>query len=356
MTEAASAIPFSPMRWEGPGLRLLDQTCLPTAEVWIDCETPEDVAGAIRRLAVRGAPAIGVAAAYGLVLGLRTVSDPARLAARFAEVSELLQSTRPTAVNLRWALERGREVFDRHRASGPLALAAALLDSARALHEADYRGNLAIGEHGAALFAAGDRVLTHCNTGSLATAGYGTALGVIQSAWAAGRLSQVWVDETRPLLQGARLTAWELQRLGIPFRLLPDSNAGALMARGWVDRVVVGADRIAANGDTANKIGTYTVAVLAQRHGVPFYVAAPLSTIDPRTPTGAEIPIEERGAGEVTEVFGRQVAPPATEVLNFAFDVTPAELIAAIITETGVLRPPYGPSIAAAFAGQPARG
>jgi methylthioribose-1-phosphate isomerase len=356
MTDAASAIPFSPMRWAGPGLRLLDQTRLPAEEVWIDCETPEDVAGAIRRLAVRGAPAIGVAAAYGLVLGLRTVGDRAGLAARFAEVAELLGSTRPTAVNLRWALERGRQVFELHRAHEPRVLTQALLDSARALHEADYRGNLAIGEHGAALFAAGDRVLTHCNTGSLATAGYGTALGVIQSAWNAGRLSQVWVDETRPLLQGARLTAWELQRLGIPFRLLPDSNAGALMARGWVDRVVVGADRIAANGDTANKIGTYTVAVLAQRHGVPFYVAAPLSTIDPRTPTGAEIPIEERGAGEVTEVFGRRVAPAATEVLNFAFDVTPAELIAAIVTEVGVLLPPYGPSIAAALAGQPAGG
>jgi methylthioribose-1-phosphate isomerase len=204
-----------------------------------------------------------------------------------------------------------------------------------------------MGEHGAALFAAGTRVLTHCNTGALATAGYGTALGVIQSSWRRGLVEMVWVDETRPLLQGARLTAWELQRLGIPFRLVTDSSAGALMARGLVDRIVVGADRIAANGDTANKIGTYTVAVLARRHGVPFYVAAPLSTIDPDTATGADIPIEERQPGEVTEVFGTRVAPEATPALNFAFDVTPNELITAIITDAGVLEPPYKESIAA---------
>jgi methylthioribose-1-phosphate isomerase len=341
--------PFSPLRWEGPGLRLLDQTRLPTAEVWIDCETPESVADAIRRLAVRGAPAIGVAAAFGLVLGLRSESDPELLAARFDEVSGLLGGTRPTAVNLRWALERGRAVFERHLALGPEGVCAALLDWAHALHADDVRCNQAIGEHGAALFAPGDRVLTHCNTGGLATAGYGTALGVITSAWRDGKVSQVWVDETRPLLQGARLTTWELQRLGIPFRLLPDSNAGALLARGMVERVVVGADRIAANGDTANKIGTYTVAVLAQRHGVPFYVAAPLSTIDARTATGADIPIEERQGEEVTSVFGTRVAPQGTEAVNFAFDVTPSELISAIVTEVGVLRPPYTESIAQAL-------
>ena len=340
---------FSPMRWEGPGLRLLEQTRLPVEEVWIDCETPEQVADAIRRLAVRGAPAIGVAAAYGLVLGLRTEGDPARLAGRFEEVSGLLGSTRPTAVNLRWALERGRKVFEENVGKGPEGVTAALLDWARELHAEDVRVNRRMGDHGAALFAQGSRVLTHCNAGALATAGYGTALGVIQSAWRDGKVGQVWVDETRPLLQGARLTAWELKKLGIPFRLVTDNSAGTLMAQGLVDGIVVGADRIAANGDTANKIGTYTVAVLAHRHKVPFYVAAPLSTIDRATPNGAAIPIEERKSIEVTEVFGTRVAPDDTSALNFAFDVTPAELITAIITEAGVLRPPYERSIAEAF-------
>ncbi|HEV7504233.1 MAG TPA: S-methyl-5-thioribose-1-phosphate isomerase [Thermoanaerobaculia bacterium] len=337
------------MRWEGPGLRLLDQTRLPVEEVWMDCETPEQVADAIRRLAVRGAPAIGVAAAYGLVLGIRTVQDPGHLAGRFEEVLELLGSTRPTAVNLRWALEKGRKVFTDTAPGGPEAATKALLAWAGELHAEDVRINRRIGGHGAALFAEGSRVLTHCNTGSLATAGYGTALGVIQSAWGEGRVAQVWVDETRPLLQGARLTAWELKRLGIPFRLVTDSSAGALMSQGLVDGIVVGADRIAANGDTANKIGTYTVAVLAHRHKVPFYVAAPLSTIDRATPNGAAIPIEERKPLEVTEVFGTRVAPEDTQAVNFAFDVTPAELITAIITEVGVLRAPYEHSIAAAF-------
>ncbi|HKV09864.1 MAG TPA: S-methyl-5-thioribose-1-phosphate isomerase, partial [Thermoanaerobaculia bacterium] len=332
--------------------RLLDQTRLPVEEVWMDCETPEQVADAIRRLAVRGAPAIGVSAAYGLVLGMRTVRNPEELAGWFAEVSELLGSTRPTAVNLRWALERGRKVCEGTALRGPEAVSAtvaALLDWARELHAEDVRVNRRIGEHGAALFAPGVRVLTHCNTCGLATAGYGTALGVITSAWRDGKVEKVWVDETRPLLQGARLTSWELKKLGIPFRLVTDNSAGALMAQGLVDRIVVGADRIAANGDTANKIGTYTVAVLAHRHKVPFYVAAPLSTIDRATPTGAQIPIEERQAVEVTEVFGTRVAPDDTLALNFAFDVTPAELITAIITEAGVLEPPYERSIAAAF-------
>jgi methylthioribose-1-phosphate isomerase len=344
---------FSPMRWADGNLQLLDQTRLPVEETWLDCATPEQVAAAIRRLAVRGAPAIGVAAAYGLVLGMRTVRDPGAhtdLIARFDEVSDLLGSTRPTAVNLRWALERGRKVFAAAAPGGPEAVTRALLDWARELHAEDVRINRRIGEHGAALFAPGSRVLTHCNAGALATAGYGTALGVIQSAWRDGKVGMVWVDETRPLLQGARLTAWELKRLGIPFRLATDSSAGTLMAQGLVDRIVVGADRIAANGDTANKIGTYTVAVLAHRHRVPFYVAAPLSTIDRDTPDGAAIPIEQRDAGEVTEVFGTQIAPEETPAVNFAFDVTPHDLITAIVTEVGVLEPPYTESIAAAFA------
>ncbi|HEX5719761.1 MAG TPA: S-methyl-5-thioribose-1-phosphate isomerase [Thermoanaerobaculia bacterium] len=331
---------FTPIRWRQDTLQLLDQTRLPVEETWLDCDTPEQVADAIRCLAVRGAPAIGVAAAYGLVLG----SD------RFDEVSKLLGSTRPTAVNLRWALDRGRQVYERNRDRGSEATRQALLDWAHELHAEDVRVNRRIGEHGAELFAPGVRVLTHCNTGALATAGHGTALGIIQSAWDIGRVGMVWVDETRPLLQGARLTSWELKRLGIPFRLVTDSSAGTLMAQGLVDRIVVGADRIAANGDTANKIGTYTVAVLAHRHGVPFYVAAPLSTVDRNTPNGAAIPIEERQGVEVTEVFGTKVAPDDTQVMNFAFDVTPAELITAIVTEAGVLKPPYEKSIAEAFA------
>jgi len=352
------ADPFSPLRWSGAALELLDQTRLPAEEVWLTCHEPEEVAGAIRRLAVRGAPAIGVAAAYGLVLGLRGIADPALLAPRFEEVSTLLATTRPTAVNLRWALSRGRRVFEEALATdpgapnapgAPGAVAEALLAWAHELRAEDLAANLRMGEHGADLFAAGDRVLTHCNAGALATAGYGTALGVIQSSWRRGRVEMVWVDETRPLLQGARLTAWELKRLGIPFRLVTDSSAGSLMSQGMVDRIVVGADRIAANGDTANKIGTYAVAALAKRHGIPFYVAAPLSTIDRATATGADIPIEERGGLEVTEVLGQSIAPAGTEALNFAFDVTPHDLIAAIITEVGVLKPPFGDSIAAAF-------
>ncbi len=334
---------FAPLRWRDGRLELLDQTLLPAEERWLACRTPAEVAAAIRRLAVRGAPAIGVAAAYGLVLGVAGAATAEEARRAFAAAHDLLLATRPTAVNLRWALERGRAVF---------AAGGDLLAWARALQTADVAANRRIGEHGRALFAKGDRVLTHCNAGALATAGYGTAVGVIRAAWEAGCVAQVWVDETRPLLQGARLTAWELERLGVPFRLITDSSAGALMARGLVERIVVGADRIAANGDTANKIGTYTVAVLAARHRVPFYVAAPLSTIDPRTPDGAAIPIEERAASEVTGMLGARTAPEATEVLNLAFDVTPAELITAIVTDAGVLLPPYGESIAAALASE----
>lgn len=341
---------FSPIAWRQGTLHLLDQTVLPREETWLRCETPEQVAAAIRRLSVRGAPAIGVAAAYGLVVGLAGVDDPAHLDRRFDEVSALLASTRPTAVNLTWALALGRAVFEALRGKDPATVRAALLDWADELHRRDIETNRRIGGHGAARFAAGDRVLTHCNAGGLATAGYGTAVGVLTACHEQGRLAQVWVDETRPLLQGARLTAWELERLAIPYRLVTDSSVGALMARGQVDRVVVGADRIAANGDTANKIGTYTVAVLAHRHGVPFYVAAPLSTIDRETPSGDAIPIEERDVREVTEVFGTRVAPEETLATNIAFDVTPAELISGLITEVGVLEAPFDRSIAEAFA------
>jgi methylthioribose-1-phosphate isomerase len=340
------------LRWRDGALELIDQTLLPTEETWIRCTRVEDVADAIYRLAVRGAPAIGVAAAYGLVVGLLEVKEAAQLRPRFDAVYAILLATRPTAVNLSWALKRGRKVFDQVEGQSPEAVRQHLLAWAKELHRQDLETNLAIGRHGATLFQAGDRVLTHCNAGALATAGYGTAVGVITSSWMEGRLGKVWVDETRPLLQGARLTTWELKKLGIPFQLVTDNSAGALMTRGMVDRIVVGADRIAANGDAANKIGTYTVAVLAHRHGVPFYVAAPLSTIDRATPNGDAIPIEERRVEEVTNVFGTRVAPEDTDALNIAFDVTPAELIAGIITEMGVLTAPYEESIREAFARQ----
>ncbi|MDH3253536.1 MAG: S-methyl-5-thioribose-1-phosphate isomerase [Acidobacteriota bacterium] len=342
---------FSPIRWDH-GLKLLDQTRLPSEEVWLDCATPEDVAAAIYRLSVRGAPAIGVSAAYGLVVGLETKRDDQTLDERFEEVAEFLGATRPTAVNLRWAIDKGREIFAASVGDGDEGRIAALLEWAKRVHREDIESCRRIGAFGAELFRANDRVLTHCNTGALATGGYGTALGVIQSSFDQGKISHVWVDETRPLLQGARLTAWELGRLGIPYKLVTDSSVGSLMSRGLVERVVLGADRIAANGDTANKIGTYTVAVMANRHGVPFYVAAPLSTIDPATPTGNEIPIEERSGDEVTDVFGAIIAPENAPAANFAFDVTPHELVTAIITDVGVLEPPFTEAIALALASQ----
>ncbi|MEO8197442.1 MAG: S-methyl-5-thioribose-1-phosphate isomerase [Thermoanaerobaculia bacterium] len=354
MTQApGSAAEFSPVRFSEGALELLDQTLLPQTEEWISCPSVEAIADAIRRLAVRGAPAIGIAAAYGLVVALLDPDDPeSDMARRFANAQKILGESRPTAVNLRWALEQGEEAFELLRAGGERPLvetAAKLLDWARALHADDVDRNRRMAEHGAALFAAGDRVLTHCNAGALATGGIGTAIGVIAAAHRAGKVAAVWVDETRPLLQGARLTAWELLKLGIPHRLVTDSMVGALMNRGLVDRVIVGADRIAGNGDAANKIGTYTVAVLAHRHKVPFYVAAPLSTFDPRIASGAEIPIEERAGLEVTELAGQRIAPVGTAGFNLAFDVTPAELITAIVTEEGVLEPPFGAAIAQLF-------
>jgi methylthioribose-1-phosphate isomerase len=303
----------APLQWADGALHVLDQRRLPGEETWIRCETPAQVADCIRTLAVRGAPAIGLAAAYGVALG----GDDQATAA------DLLRETRPTAVNLTWAIDRALTSDD------PLAFAQALQ---REQDAADRR----LSELGAEYFQEGDRALTHCNTGALATGGFGTAGGVLRAAWDRGRLSQVWVDETRPLLQGARLTAWELRRAGIPHRVVADAAAGGLMARGLVDRIVVGADRIAANGDVANKVGTYPLAVLAARHGVPFYVAAPVSTIDRTMPSGAEIPIEERDPAEVTT---------DGDAFNPAFDVTPAELVTAIFTEAGVLEPPYQQSI-----------
>jgi methylthioribose-1-phosphate isomerase len=355
MSDAAAA--FTPIRYADGRLSLIDQTRLPAAEVWLDCPDVETVADAIRRLAVRGAPAIGVAAAWGLVVAVSgdPTPDDAELARRFDAAWALLAGTRPTAVNLRWALDQGRRIWQQSLPRGAEHARAELAAWAARLQADDLAANQRMGEHGATLFAAGDRALTHCNAGALATAGYGTAIGVLTSAWGAGKLAKVWVDETRPLLQGARLTAWELGRLGIPYHLITDSSAGSLIARGEVDRIVVGADRIARNGDTANKIGTYPLAVLAARHGIPFYIAAPLSTVDLATPNGAAIPIEERQADEVVALAGARTAPADAAALNLAFDVTPADLITAIITEAGVLAPPYDESLAGAVAGAAAR-
>jgi methylthioribose-1-phosphate isomerase len=337
-----AAVPLtSPLRWRDGALELLDQTRLPEEEAWLRCEDPEAVAGAIRRMAVRGAPAIGVAAAYGMALGAAAGRD-------LDGVHDLLAGTRPTAVNLRWALARAEAVAAEQPA--PDAVPGALLELAHEIAREQEEADRRMAEHALELFSRGDRVLTHCNTGALATAGRGTAGGAIEAAWHAGRIEQVWVDETRPLLQGARLTAWELEQAGVPFRLVTDGSVGALMSRGLVDRVVVGADRIAANGDLANKIGTYPIAVLAERHRIPFYVIAPRSTLDPATPSGDSMPIEERPPGEVTHLGEVAVAPDGAGAVNFAFDVTPHELITAIVTEVGVLGPPYPESIARALA------
>jgi methylthioribose-1-phosphate isomerase len=310
-----------PLRWKGDRLELLDQRALPDKTVYVTCRTAAEVAQAIRDMVVRGAPAIGCAAAFGVVLSRGT-----------AESYELLAKSRPTAVNLFWALERMKK-------------AKQLEAEALAIYHEDLAANRAMGKIGAALIPERARVMTHCNTGALATAGYGTALGVIRAS--KGKNITVIANETRPYLQGARLTAWELVQEGIPCTLITDSMAGHLMSKGEVDVIVVGADRIAANGDVANKIGTYTLAVVAKRHGIPFYVAAPLSTFDPKIPDGSHIPIEERPAHEVTGYRETRWAPQGVSVRNPAFDVTPAELITGIICEKGIASPPYPESIAA---------
>jgi len=333
---------IAPVRWTGERLIMLDQTLLPTRELEREYTRWEDVAEAIRALVVRGAPAIGVAAAFGVVLAARQ-SKAATGEALLADLETAIKglaATRPTAVNLFWALERMRAVASvSHRSVAEIR--ARLAGEAEAILAEDLAANRALGDHGAELVPPRARILTHCNAGALATAGYGTALGIVRSAHAQGKVALLWVDETRPVMQGSRLTAWECVREGIPHRLIADVVAASVMARGEVDLVVTGADRIAANGDTANKIGTYALAVLAKHHGLPFYVAAPFSTIDPAIASGREIVIEERDAGEVRRVGPQQTAPDASPVYNPAFDVTPAELIAAIVTERGVFRPPY---------------
>jgi methylthioribose-1-phosphate isomerase len=332
-------------------LLLIDQTRLPHETVRVTCRNPDEVARAIRSMQVRGAPAIGVAAAYGMALGARAYAgnDAAEFTRHLDKVDAQLRATRPTAVNLHWALDRslacGRAEAEQH---GVPAATRALLELADAMADEDVSANRRMGAFGLDLVPSGANVLTHCNAGALATVDYGTALGVVRAAHEAGRGIHVYVDETRPFLQGARLTAWELQQLGVPMTLITDSMAGHFMSRGKVDLVVVGADRIAANGDVANKIGTYSLAVIARENGIPFYVAAPTSTVDLSLKSGAEIPIEERSSAEVVEVSGQRIAPTGVIAAHPAFDVTPNRLVTAIITECGVLRPPFDESLAQA--------
>ncbi len=327
---------------------MIDQRRLPAEEVYVRCRDYREVATAIKDMAIRGAPAIGVAAAFGIALGVRrTTSEGGPLAEEFETICRELGATRPTAVNLFWAIERMRRRFGELRGAGGASLREGLLSEARAIHAEDVAACRRIGDFGAGLLPDAARVLTHCNAGALATAGYGTALGVIRSAARDGKIKLVYADETRPYLQGARLTAWELLRDAIPTTLIADSMAGHMLATGQVDAVVVGADRIARNGDVANKIGTYSVAVLAKENGVPFYVAAPVSTFDLTTASGDRIPIEERAPEEITHHGGRRLAPEGVGVRNPAFDITPHRYVTAIVCERGVARAPYEASLRA---------
>ena len=338
------------VEWTNEGIRMIDQRVLPTEERYLMLRSWEEVAEAIKKMVVRGAPAIGVSAAMGLALGAsQSVGmSAADLEDDFTYMCQVMGETRPTAVNLFWAIERMRERFNREKAKTQSVeeLKASLVEEAQKIFQDDLAANRSIGRFGADLIADGDTVLTHCNAGALATAGdYGTALGVIRGARDAGKRVAVIADETRPFLQGSRLTAWELAKDGIPVTVITDNMAGSVMQGGKVNAVVVGADRIAGNGDTANKIGTYMVAVLARKHEIPFYVAAPISTLDLSLKSGAEIPIEQRDRKEVTHIGGQQLAPDGIEVSNPAFDVTPSDLITAIITDRGVARAPYTESL-----------
>ncbi|MBI4266535.1 MAG: S-methyl-5-thioribose-1-phosphate isomerase [Acidobacteria bacterium] len=329
---------------------MIDQRKLPAAEVYVTCKTAPEVAKAIKTMVIRGAPAIGVAAAMGIALGMRRskATGTRQFTTEFQKTCDLMAATRPTAVNLFWAIDRMKRAFaDAAQGGGSVAEIAQRLEAeARRIHDEDVESCRSLGAHGAALVPESARILTHCNAGALATAGYGTALGVIRAAAAQGKRVAVLADETRPFLQGARLTAWELVRDGIDTTVITDNMAGAMMRLGSVDLVVVGADRIAANGDVANKVGTYSVAVLAKAHGIPFYVAAPISTVDLDTADGDRIPIEERSDREVTHVGASRLTPEGARVRNPAFDVTPAQYVTAIITERGIARPPYAESLA----------
>jgi methylthioribose-1-phosphate isomerase len=339
------------IEWTDNAVVMIDQRKLPGAEEYVSCRTAPQVAKAIRTMVIRGAPAIGVAAAMGLALGVKqsTATGTQKLATEFYTLCELMAATRPTAVNLFWAIDRMKRVFSESATAGASVdqIKVRLEHEAHAIHDEDVASCRAMGAYGATMVPQDARILTHCNAGALATAGYGTALGVIRGAVEAGKRVAVFADETRPFLQGARLTAWELTRDGIDTTVITDSMAGAMMSGGQVDLVVVGADRIAANGDVANKIGTYTVAVLAKENGIPFYVAAPISTIDLSTPDGTTIPIEERNQKEVTHMGSTRLTPEAAKIRNPAFDVTPNRYVTAIITENGIARPPYTESLPA---------
>ena len=331
------------LEWTDQGVRFIDQTKLPTEETYVTCRTHEQVADVIRTMVVRGAPAIGVAAAMGIALGVNnskaeTVGDLKR---ELDQICDNMGKTRPTAVNLFWAIHRMQEKFERIRIRPIAQIKQGLVEESKRMHAEDIAANQAMGRHGATLMPSEGGVLTHCNAGALATAGYGTALGVIRAAVEQGKKIHVYADETRPFLQGSRLTAWELMKDGIPTTVISDSMAGALMKQGRIGAIVVGADRIAANGDVANKIGTYTVAVLAKENGIPFFVAAPISTVDLACPDGDKIPIEQRNPREVTHIGGKQMVPDGVSIENPAFDVTPARYVAAIITERGIARAPY---------------
>jgi methylthioribose-1-phosphate isomerase len=335
------------LEWTQSGVVFIDQTKLPTEEVYVTCTTHQQVADVIRNMVVRGAPAIGVAAAMGIALGVNNskAENGADLKKDFDQICETIRQTRPTAVNLFWAIRRMTEKFERIRVRPIPQIKQDLIEESQRMHAEDIAANQSMGRHGATLMPSSGGVLTHCNAGALATAGYGTALGVIRAAVEAGKKIHVYADETRPFLQGSRLTAWELMKDGIPTTVISDNMAGAMMKQGKIAAIVVGADRIAANGDVANKIGTYTVAVLAKEHGIPFYVAAPISTVDLECPDGSKIPIEQRNPKEVTHIAGKQMVPDGVEIENPAFDVTPAKYIAAIITERGIARAPYTESL-----------
>lgn len=335
------------IEWTAAGVRFIDQTRLPTEEVYVVCRTYQEVADAIRNMIVRGAPAIGVAAAMGIALGVEQsqARDLSALRNEMGQICRKIGETRPTAVNLFWAIRRMQQKFEAAAPEGVHQVKITLVAEARQMLVEDIAANEAMGRHGATLMPSSGGVLTHCNAGALATCGYGTALGVIRAAVEAGKQIHVFADETRPFLQGARLTAWELMKDGISTTVIADNMAGAMMRQGKIKAVVVGADRIAANGDVANKIGTYSVAVLAKEHGIPFYVAAPWSTVDMNTPTGEQIPIEERPHREVTHHGGKQMAPDGVKVENPAFDVTPSKYVTAIVTERGIAKAPYTSSL-----------
>jgi len=338
---------FKTIEWKGDHIRLLDQRKLPQEVRYLNCRDASSVAQAIRNMAIRGAPAIGVAAAMGIALAAKKIRSnrPEIFRRKVEKVCHLMGETRPTAINLFWAIERMRAMLDQYQSEGVEGLKSRMEKEALRIYTEDLKVNRKIGENGKILIQNGSGVLTHCNAGGLATAGYGTALGVIRAAWAEGKRFHVYVDETRPLLQGARLTAWELIQEKIPCTVITDNMAGSLMEKKEITLVVVGADRIARNGDTANKIGTYSLAVLSNWHRIPFYVAAPTSTFDFGLFSGRDIPIEERAGEEVTHIVGRRIAPGGVKVYNPAFDVTPHSLIQAIITEKGILRRPFKKAI-----------